>query len=219
MIVDLLNRDPDPAHAAEVLVRRFAIPLDQATSDVTSVISAVHSMNAKPTTRGRRPTGVGLLAVVRSWCRLSWRFRFETLRATVVVLVIELGLKLVDLPTLAKWMRAPLAIDDTLLPQIRPDALGQLTRSEQGMYWAVHWVLDRWLFDPTCLRGALALGWFLRRRHPSLRLGLIDDQAAIAHAWIEVEGRAFNAQPMITALASGRPLSEGRGLSEVGDFL
>lgn len=204
-IVGLLNEDPDPARAARVLTGRFDVPFEQALADVTGVIDAVQSMTARRTGTGRRPTVAGIRVVTRSWRRLSWRLRLATLGVTMVVIGIEAGLLVTDIATLARWMGVPLATDDVTPPPIRPDDLSELTLREQYWYWAVHWVVTRWIFDGTCLRRALALGWFLRRRHPVLRLGMIDHEDTVAHAWIEVDGRAFDAQPVVGAFATGHP--------------
>ncbi len=202
-IVELLNSDPDPESAARALARRFDIPFEQALGDVRAVIDAVQGMNAPRVGRGRRPTVAGTRLVKQSWLRQSWRLRFATIQVTVVVIAVEVGLMVPDLPTLARWIGVPLATDRTEMPLGGPDDLSQLTSAEQDKYRAVHWVLTRWLFDGTCLRRALALGWFLRRRDPVLRLGMLRDDDAVAHAWIEVDGRAFNAQPVTASFAAG----------------
>lgn len=202
-IVNLLNQDPEPAHAAQALVDRFGIPLERALEDVDSVVAAVRSMTAQRTSRGRRPTVTGVRAVARSWRCLAWRYRISTSWVTVVVVAVETGLKVTTVSTLARWMQVPLATDDAPPPVPAPDDLSDLTAGEQRMYWAVHWVLTRWLYDGTCLRRALALGWFLRARHPRLRLGVINDEGTVAHAWIEVGAKAFNTQPVTGAFTSG----------------
>jgi hypothetical protein len=215
-IVELLNEDPDPEHAASVLAQRFGVPFDQALGDVSAVVAAVKGMSAPRTGNGRRPTVAGVRVVTRSWWRQPWRYRLATLEVTLVVAVTEIGLKISDVSRLARWMRVPLATDQAIPPAIGPDDLSILTERERRVHWAVYWVMARWLYDGTCLRRALVFGWFLRRRGPVLRLGMLDDQAALAHAWIEVRGRAFNAQPVtgtfvsgITGRGSTRPLTHG----------
>lgn len=212
-IVDLLNADPDPEAAARVLSDRFDVSFEQALGDVTAVIDAVQGLTTPRTSRGRLPTVAGTRLVTQSWRRLSWRLRFATVQVTLVVIVIEVGLKVTDIATLARWMGIPLATQATDNPRIGPDDLSDLTLTEQYRYWAVHWVMTRWLFDGTCLRRALAFGWFIRRRHPLMRLGMIDDEADVAHAWIEVDGRLFNAQPVAGTFASGALDRDRTGLS------
>jgi len=74
-------------------------------------------------------------------------------------------------------------------------AIARLSLREQRDYVATMWVLDRWLYDGTCLRRALVSGFFLRRHDPRLHLGLIDD-GETSHAWVEAEGMTFNAVPV-----------------------
>jgi hypothetical protein len=83
------------------------------------------------------------------------------------------------------------------------EALAILDDRELRALWAVGWVLERWLFDETCLRRSLAFGWFIRRRRPVLRLGMIDDREVIAHAWVEAQGRAFDSAAVTGTFASG----------------
>jgi hypothetical protein len=174
-IVGLLNRDPDPRHAAAALVHRFQIPFERALGDVTTV--------------------TGFRAVTQSWLRQPWATRWSMVEAAVVVLAVEAGLAVTSLPRLARFLRVPLATDrdDPVVGADNFGALDTLTRREQRAHWAIDWFLERWLFDGTCLRRSLAFGWFIRSRNPVLRLGMIDDGGNVAHAWIEAEGRAFDA--------------------------
>jgi hypothetical protein len=202
-IVGLLNEDPDQELAARALAARYGIPLEQARADVASVVASVQGMTARRTSRGRRPTLIGVRVVAASWGRLTWRYRITTAWVTVIVVVIETGLKVTSVATLARWLQVPLATDNAPPPASGPDDLSDLTPAERRMYWSVHWVLSRWLYDGTCLRRALALGWFLRAHHPRLRLGVMDDEGTVAHAWIEVGGRAYNTQPVTKAFTHG----------------
>jgi Transglutaminase-like superfamily/Coenzyme PQQ synthesis protein D (PqqD) len=202
-IVDLLNSDPDPRHAAEALAQRFGIPIEQALGDVGAVVAAVRGLSAERTDRGRRPTVAGVRVVTQSWWQLPWRFRMAVVQAAMVVVAIEIGLAVFSLSRLARMIRVPLATDGAVPPLVGPDDLSGLNPGEQRAHWAVQWVLARWIYDATCLRRALAFGWFLRRRDPVLRLGMIDDQGATAHAWIEVDGRAFNASTVTGSFVTG----------------
>jgi len=209
-IVELLNADPDPMHAADVLVQHYGVGVDQARGDVRAVVAAVQGVSAPRTNRVRRPTVPGALAVSRSWCSMSNRYRWSTFKVTVVVAVIEVGLPLVSIPRLARWMQVPLATDGTSPPSAGPDDLSGLSDAERRAHWAVRWVLARWLCDGTCLRRALVLGFFLRRHKPVLRLGMVDDSDVVAHAWIECGARAFDAQPVTgTFSATPAPVSQG----------
>jgi transglutaminase superfamily protein/coenzyme PQQ synthesis protein D (PqqD) len=201
-IVELLNENPDPSRAASALSEQFEIPYAQAFGDIEEVLDSVNGMAASRIGRGRRPTIAGVRQVTRSWWRQTWRYRLVTVQVTAVVVIIEIGLRCTNVSRLARWMCIPLATHEALPPDPAPDDLSDLTDREKRAYWAVNWVMTRWLYDGTCLRRALAYGWFLRRRHPVLRLGMIDESAAVAHAWIEVEGRTFNSQPVTGAFAS-----------------
>ncbi len=194
-IVDLLTEDPDAAHAATSLARRFDIPFDQALGDVNTVVDAVRGLSVRRVDRGRRPTLAGAQTVVQAWLRQPWETRWVILRAATAVAVAEVGLAVVSLPRLATLMGVPLASDrDVAIAEADNDeALETLTPPEQLAHWAVDWVLARWLFDGTCLRRSLAFGWFIRRRRPVLRLGMIDDEGTVAHAWVEAEGQIFDA--------------------------
>jgi hypothetical protein len=212
-IVDLLNEDPDPRHAAEALARRFEIPVEQAMGDVGAVVAAVKGMSAPRTNRGRRPTVAGVRVVTQSWWQLPWRFRWAAVQAALVVVAIEVGLAVLTVSRLARWMRVPLATDGAAPPLVGPDDLSALNPGEQRAHWAVQWVLARWVYDATCLRRALAFGWFLRRSGPVLRLGMIDDEGVTAHAWIEVGGQAFNASTVTGSFVAGAVRS-GRALGD-----
>ncbi|MGA3146706.1 MAG: lasso peptide biosynthesis B2 protein [Acidimicrobiales bacterium] len=202
-IVDLLNDETDPRHAAETLSRRFGVPLEQALGDVGAVAAAVQGLSASRTNRGRRPTVAGVRVVTRSWWRMPARDRLMIVQVTLVLGFLEAGLKTVSVARLARWLRVPLDTGRSLPPLTGPDDLSGLSDAEQRAYWAVSWVLSRWLYDGTCLRRALVLGFFFRRHHPLLRLGMVDEADAMAHAWIEFGGRGFDTQAVTGAFASG----------------
>jgi hypothetical protein len=218
-IVRLLGEDPDPLHAAQVLSRRFDVPLDRTLTDVQAVIDAVGDMSASRTGSGRRPTVAGVASVLRSWWRLpAGSYRLAAVQATLVVMVVEVGLRLVDLDRLSRWMQVPLATDPMPAPASGPDDLTVLSDREVLLHGAVAWVLARWLFDGTCLRRALTFGWFVRRHRPVLRLGMTADDGSVAHAWIEFDGRAFDAQPVSGTFTSGGGRLDGGsvGAGQVG---
>jgi hypothetical protein len=204
-IVDLLNEDPDPGHAAARLASDFDISHDQALGDVRTVIATVQGRAAARTHRGRLPTPSGMVAVGRSWRGLPRAGRWATAEAAMVIMVIEAGLAVSSLPRLATLMGVPLATDQEAAPVETDDseAIAALGERERRAMWAVDWVLSRWLFDETCLRRSLAFGWFIRRRKPVLRLGMIDDGGAIAHAWVEAGGKAFDTTTVTGTFAVG----------------
>jgi hypothetical protein len=202
-IVELLNEDSDPTHAAAALSRRFGVPEAQTLDDVEAVISAVSAMSSARTGSGRLPTVAGVISVARSWWRLPVSYRLAAAEVTAVVVAVEVGLRAVDLDRLSRWMRVPLSTDDASLPVSGADDLSALSEREVLIHGAVSWVLARWLFDGTCLRRALTFGWFVRRHHPVLRLGMTADDGRVAHAWIEFDGLAFDAQPVAGTFVAG----------------
>lgn len=204
-IVELLNESPDVEAAATALAEEYGIPFERALIDTNAVVDAVNELSATRTSRGRRPTVAGIRMMTQWWWHQQWPYRVATFEVVIVVIVVELGLRIADISRLARWMRVPLATDEASPPSIRPDDLAGLTSHEQRVHWAVHWIMEHWLYDGTCLRRALVFGWFLRRRKPVIRLGMLDDQEAVAHAWLEVEGRTFNQQVIAGTFSSGTP--------------
>lgn len=203
LIVSLLDETSDQILTASKFAGLSGISLETAHRDVDAVVAAIRGSRAQKVDRGRRPTMSGLVANVQLWLRLPWRFRRATLRVFCVVIAVEIGLRLFAIDRLAAIIGVPLVVDDTDSPPIDRDDVSVLSPAEQTSYWAVSWVMDRWLFDGTCLRRALTFGWIVRRRHPILRLGMLDKEGTIAHAWIEVEGHAFNAQPLSGVFVAG----------------
>jgi Transglutaminase-like superfamily/Coenzyme PQQ synthesis protein D (PqqD) len=202
-IVQLLNEDSDPLHAAGELVARFGIDPDRASADVESVMAAVQGLTAPRVDKGRYPTLRGTRISVNHWWRLPYRHRLAVVQATVAVGLVEIGLATVNLSRLSRLLRVPLSADRRATPLPPPEDLSMLSEREQRAFWSVRWVLDRWLFDGTCLRQALAFGWFIRRHDPVLRLGMTEEDDAIAHAWVEAEGVAFNATPVTEEFVAG----------------
>ena len=204
-IITFLNEDPDTVRAASRVAQTYGIPLDQAQQDVEAVIAAIRGTRADRVDRGHLPSLSGIRAVIQLWRRQTWRLRLATLKVAAIVTLIEVSLPFVPLNRLSRWLGVPLTTGGAPIPPIKRDDLTLLNRREQLDYWAVSWVMDRWLFDATCLRRALAFGWCIRARGPLLRLGMLDKQGAIAHAWIELDGQFFNAQPVTGTFVTGVP--------------
>ena len=68
---------------------------------------------------------------------------------------------------------------------------------------SLEWVLRRWPFGDTCLRRGLVTGFFLRRRSPVLRLGLMRD-GVTSHAWVEAEGCSYGASEQLAGIFAAR---------------
>lgn len=121
--------------------------------------------------------------------RMPWRTQLQALRVVVVALVVEIGLRAVSLPRLARVLgvgletaSAPAAPSGEL-----PESLA--TEARRRELEAVGRVMRHWPAERICLRRALVLGRLLRDLQPQLRVGVArEDGVLVAHAWIEVAG-------------------------------
>jgi hypothetical protein len=110
-----------------------------------------------------------------------------TVAAALVAAAVEIGLRTLRLPTLARLMSTPLA-DDGGMPSrvverfpLPPHLIVRLR--------AVRRVMRHWPFGDTCLRLALVSGQRIREMRPQLRVGVAKDAAGVrAHAWLEIDG-------------------------------
>jgi hypothetical protein len=202
-IVELLEQQGDVDGAASALALQFDLPLERARVDVLSVLDAIRQLSATRHSRGRTPTVAGGLTELRRWYRLPGRRRWMAARAAVVVILVEVGLRRLELDRLARWAGVPLASGPLLASDPSAGRPQVLDAREQLAAWAVGWVLARWIHDATCLRQALAFGWFIRRRHPQLRIGLLEGDDMVAHAWVEAEGLVYNALPVTGSFVTG----------------
>jgi hypothetical protein len=112
-----------------------------------------------------------------------------------LVVVVELGLRTVRLPRLARWLGVPLAKQSSVYATVRaakevaarPSL--ELSDREQRRVADVRRLLGVPGIDGTCLRQGLLVGRALRRHDPRLVLGVAKkDGVVTAHAWLEVEG-------------------------------
>ena len=126
---------------------------------------------------------------VRALRDLSWRDRAEVVVIVAVAAVVEVGIRFMRLPRLAKMLGAEL---DT------SPARGQrMTKPPPA--WAVkrlelcRGVLRRWPGGNTCLRRSLVMGNRVRPLHPMLRVGVAKKSGELAaHAWLEFDGWYFD---------------------------
>lgn len=189
-ILDLLAEHGTVEGAATVLADRFAIPPARASADVTLLADAIAGLRRTKSRPVRTPTLRGARSVVADWRALSLPSRWAVAKAVSVLLAVEIGLRVADLRTLAQWLRTPLS-DVGYEADVASHEASLPSTRERTMLWALNWALARWLVQDTCLRRALSMGFFLRRRHPTLRIGLLADGRA-AHAWIEAEGATYD---------------------------
>ena len=135
--------------------------------------------------------GVALIMVgaVGSIRRLSWRDRREVLVIVLVCAIVEVGIRVMRLPTLATRLGVPL---DT-----SPGSRRRMTTAPPP--WALRrlelarGVVRSWPGGNTCLRRSLVMGNRVRSLHPHLRVGVAKDGAVLsAHAWLEFDGWYFD---------------------------
>ena len=106
-----------------------------------------------------------------------------------VAIGVEVGLRTMTLPRLARIVGAPLHTEGGEMPLMdasKPPALSPRARRQVR---ATRRVMRHWPFGDTCLRQALVSGQRLRRLDPTLWVGVakLDGQIK-AHAWLEIDG-------------------------------
>ncbi|HEX3002842.1 MAG TPA: lasso peptide biosynthesis B2 protein [Angustibacter sp.] len=143
---------------------------------------------------------------------MPWREWPLLVEVTVVALVVEVGLRLSRLPTLARRLGVPLAAEPADAPARRAIRLDARAQRE---WRAVGRVMRHWRGDTgTCLRTALVGGFVLRRLGPRLRLGVAKvDGRVQAHAWLEIGDRTLDpvgASAFATLATTNQP-ADGEG--------
>jgi hypothetical protein len=116
------------------------------------------------------------------------------------MLVVEITLRWVSLPTLSKRLGVPLDSTTERSNGIQPDFT--LTRWQAGQLRTLAPVAARWPFaDGPCLRQSIVAGHVLRRHRPVLRLGVASPSEGLqAHAWVEVGGVSMGESSKYTLL-------------------
>lgn len=121
--------------------------------------------------------------------RLSWRDRAELAKVLVLSVLVEFGVRVVPLPTMARWCSVTLAETETA--EVR--RLAELPGWARQRVLIARRVIRRWPIEGTCLRQSLVVGQRLRSLDPKLHIGVrADDGTVSAHAWIEVLGGALD---------------------------
>lgn len=117
--------------------------------------------------------------------------------ALPVAVAVEVGLRVVGLPTLARF--AAVELDVTGVADGPAVPTWRLGPRDDARYRAAQRVLRWWPFgrNGQCLRMALTAGHLLRHRRPRLRLGVVRTQAGLstgttAHAWLVVDDMIFD---------------------------
>lgn len=124
-----------------------------------------------------------------AFIRLPWRTQVRALHVVALAVVVEVGLRLLSLPRLARALGVRLETDAAPSdPREEVPAPPTVDACHRELDVVVR-VMRHWPSERICLRRALVLGRLLRERRPLLRLGVArDDGGLVAHAWIEVDG-------------------------------
>jgi hypothetical protein len=191
-ILDLVQAE-GRSGAAAALARRYDLNTGVATADVSSVLDRIGDARASGEKTMRRPGIQGGAKVLRQWIRLPVRAKLAVTVTSGLVVAVEVALRLFPIDAIARRIGAPIDDDGTLTPGAAELDLTKLSDRDQVLFAAADWTLTRWVFDATCLRRALLYGWLLRRHGPRLRIGLMKDGDALAHAWLEVDGCTLGA--------------------------
>lgn len=190
-----------PEEVARALAARWSIPHERALADAEGVVRALATLSATTQAQGRRPTVRGVAHVGRQWLGLPAPLRRSTLLVTPIVALVEVGLRFLTLPSLARCCGARLVTTGETSATNAP-ADSTVAEADLRRQAAIRWVLNRWSFDGTCLRQALGFAFLVRRRRPLLHLGLLEN-GAIAHAWIEVDGVTHDPAPTARRFSAG----------------
>ncbi len=181
--------------AAAHLVTHYGIDRQTADADVASIVRAVRSAQSTRQNKARRPELRGGIRVSKEWMRLSARAKLYVAIVGLSTAGVEVALRVLSIGTVSRLVGAPLGEgqgDEANLPEVNVD---QLSPRQQLSLASIEWVLQRWVYDGTCLRKALLSGIALRGRRPSLRIGLIENGSDLAHAWLRCDTFTLGSLP------------------------
>lgn len=113
---------------------------------------------------------------------------WDAVRTVAVAAVVEIGLRTVKLPVLARLLGVSLRLDLQPTPHAPSGRVSFSPRERQRLRVA-RTVLRHRPFNGTCLRRSLIAAWVLRKRDHGVRIGVrkAGDTMA-AHSWLEVDG-------------------------------
>lgn len=115
----------------------------------------------------------------------------RTVIAFGLAVVVEVGLRTLRLPRLARLLGVPLVT--TTQPGEPPVGRVVLPHAAFRRLAAARRALRHWPFGDSCLRIALVGGCMVRRLDPALRIGVAKHEGEIkAHAWLEIQGRSLD---------------------------
>ncbi len=130
-------------------------------------------------TTPRRPLQRGGIAVA-----------YETVVCLLVGVVVELGVRLVPLPRVARALGVRLS--ETVVPASPPIVLPRWSKVRLDAAWRI---TSRWPAGPAgkCLRTSLVAGHRLRRLRPEMVIGVRRQGTTTeAHAWLVVAGGSLD---------------------------
>ena len=133
-----------------------------------------------------RIVAYGTVRRASALCQLTLTDGVLLVRITVIALVVELAIRVLTLPTVARLARVSLGNPAVALDRAAP----RFSRGEIRAVRAARRVMRHWPWGGgTCLRRSLLMGYLLRRHNPTLRLGVKRHDAGIlAHAWLDIPG-------------------------------
>lgn len=135
----------------------------------------------------------------RTWVRAG--------HAAVLAALVELGLRTLRLPRLARLLRVRLVLDGAAGRRTDPRLI-RLSADERERLDVAWRVLRHRPFNGTCLRRALLGAYVLRYRDHAVRIGVLKVAGEVkAHAWLEVDGIVVDPDGVesFRTLASGVP--------------
>ncbi|MBD8061586.1 lasso peptide biosynthesis B2 protein [Oceanitalea stevensii] len=125
---------------------------------------------------------------VRTLLRRHPRTWVRAVRTAALAAAVELGLRVLPLPRLARLLRVRLVLDGTAGRRTDPRLI-RLTEDERERLDVTWRVLRHRPFNGTCLRRALLGAHALRYRDHAVRIGVQKVAGEVkAHAWLEVDG-------------------------------
>lgn len=123
---------------------------------------------------------------------LSWKERLAVVRLTMWAVAIEIAVRILSLPRLARALR--LRMQDDEFPNHETE-ISQRHRQAETRAKPVDRFYRHWPIGDYCLRRALVLGRELRDLDPVLRIGVAREDGTVkAHAWVEVDGKAVGGE-------------------------
>jgi hypothetical protein len=146
---------------------------------------------------------------MRRFARLPTSDKRTTLRALMILLLVEATIRWTRLPRLARLLGldlAPGSSPGSLDPQQpvtskKPSLDADLPTSVAAARRCVYRLMRLWPFGAgPCLRESLVLGRLIRDQGPVLKLGVARHGFRVrAHAWIEIDGQPVNDPQGFTA--------------------